>query len=148
MTTTLQAGSIRALAPSAIKKLNTRQIQTIRSQIDAGAIVRRLQGFAIGAWERRRERSTDGVETYVEAPIEMTANQVRAAGIVLAKVMPDLQSVQMVVSDETQEMSTDELRRRFLSIVAEANAIDVQSRPVEQDLLALDGPGADDLLAL
>lgn len=122
-----------------------RQIHAIRSHIEAGKIVRRLEGFALGAWELARIRDDDGVETHLERPIEMTANQVRAAIAVLDRVMPVLQSVQMELKlDPTEELSTDQLRQRMRSILADATAVDVQAVDVQDDLLKLD----DDLLAL
>lgn len=135
---------LRALPPSQIKRLSMADLHRFRANIPTGQIVNRLGGFAVGAWERRRVPSDDGVETYVEAPIEMNANQVRAAIALLNKVMPDLQSVQMEVSTkDTEELSLEQLRARMRALLI-GEAVDVE--PVQDDLLALDP--IDDLLKL
>lgn len=85
----------------------------------------------------------DGVETYEERPIEMNANQVRAAIALLNKVMPDLQSVQMEMNvSTTDDLTTDQLRARLRAIVADATTIEavtIQDSKSENDLLSLDG---------
>lgn len=141
--------SLRVTPPNEIRRLSGRVLHDLRMAIPAGKIVRRLGGFAVGAWETVRT----GAETYEERPIEMNANQVRAAIALLNKVMPDLQSVQMEMNvSTTDEMTTDQLRARLRSIVAEATTVDavtIQNTNSKNDLLSLDGPpGTDDLLAL
>lgn len=145
------SGSIgRAKAPNEIRKLNVRQIAQIRALIPIGRVVRRLSGFAVGDWERVRVATDDGVETYEERPIDMNANQVRAAVALLNKMIPDLQSVQLEVTDNRMEdMTTDELKKEFRRIVTQSGVIDVDATVVSKDLLELPvSPGEDDLLAL
>lgn len=145
-------GSLRTPPPNGIRKLNVRQIHQIRSLIDVGRVVRRLQGFALSEWEMRRTRDADGVETFEERPIEMNAHQVRAAGMLLDRVMPVLQSMQLEVQTTPFEgQSVDQLRAQLRRILTGAETIDVQAiqvTPVEEDLLSLDGNSKNDLLSL
>lgn len=129
------------------KRLNGRQIQHVRSLINVVRIVRRLQGFALGEWEQRRERSEDGVETFVEMPIEMNAHQVRAAGMLLDRCMPVLQSVQLEISNNPFEgQSMEDLRARLRHLMI-ADATDVQATASVSSLLELDDTDYSSLLA-
>lgn len=125
--------------PSTIKRLNVRQIQHVRSLIDVNRVVRRLQGFALSEWELARERDIDGVVTLVEKPIEMNAHQVRAAGMLLDRVLPVLQSVQLEVSTNDYEgQSIDSLKAKLRHILAGSEIVDVPATNVRlsvEDLL-------------
>jgi hypothetical protein len=129
-----------------ITKLSLRRLNDLRMAIKAGQIVTRLNGFVLGAVETATD--TDG--TVIERPIDMNTNQVRAALGLLNKVLPDLQSIAMQVEAPTVgDLSTDEVRRRFRAIMAEA-AADVHAiEPPVLDstaLLTIEEPP--DLLAL
>ena len=138
----------RTPGASEIKKLNTRQIAQIRAMVPIGRIVRRLSGFAVGDWETVRT----GPETYEERPIEMNANQVRAGIALLNKWLPDLQSMQVeVTKNEYTELTTEQLRARFRSIITDSAAIDVHATMVQiskNDLLSLEPDSKNDLLCI
>ena len=140
--------SLRAHAPSEYRKLSVRVLHDLRQAIPAGQIVRRLGGFAIGAWETVRT----GPETFEERPIEMNANQVRAAVALLNKCMPDLQSMQLeVTKNDFEGQSVEQLRNRLRSIITDSAAIDVQAtmvRTSSNDLLSIEPDSKNDLLAI
>jgi hypothetical protein len=136
--------SLRTHTPKEYSKISVRELHNLRMKIPAGQIVRRLGGFAVGAWETVRVPSEHkGEALFEERPIEMNANQVRAAIALLNKVMPDLQSMQMELTDNRMEGQTIEtLRAQLRSIVMQSDVIDVptiQSIPDEVNLLSLDG---------
>ena len=148
----MSSGSLRTQTAPRINKLNVRQVAQIRAMIPIGKIVRRLSGFAVGDWELRRTRDEDGVETLVEVPIEMSANQVRAGIALMNKMLPDLQSMQLeVTKNDFDGLSLEDLRARFRSIITDSAAIDVQATMVQtskNDLLSFEPDSKNDLLSI
>lgn len=130
----MSSGSLRTQTAPRINKLNVRQVAQIRAMIPIGKIVRRLSGFAVGDWELRRTRDEDGVETFVEVPIEMSANQVRAGIALMNKMLPDLQSMQLeVTKNDYDGLSLEDLRARFRQLIT-SEVVDVQAtiRPASE----------------
>lgn len=147
----MASSSLASQPPIQIRRLSLQQLHEWRSKIPTGELIRRLGGFATGAWALQRMPSErKGEVLYEERPIEMNANQVRAAIALLNKVMPDLQTVQMnVASNDLDQLTTDDLRARFRSIIAEAQTIDVDATIVNDNLLSLaPDVSENDLLAL
>ena len=140
------SSALQSKEPREIRRLSMRVLHDLRSAIPAGRIVRRLGGFAIGEWETVRT----GPETYEERPIEMNANQVRAAVALLNKCMPDLQSMQLeVTKNDFEGQSVEQLRAKLRSIVTGTDAIDVQAtmvQPSKVDLLSIEAVSRNDLL--
>lgn len=133
------SSALQSKEPREIRRLSMRVLHDLRSAIPAGRIVRRLGGFAVGDWETVRVTSEHGETVYEERPIEMNANQVRAAVALLNKCMPDLQSMQLeVTKNDFEGQSVEQLRSRLRQLVI-GEAVDVQAtvRPASE-LLALD----------
>ena len=116
------------------ERLNSRQMAQLRSSIDAGRIVARLRRFSLAEEELVRDAETGQM---VPRVVHMDANQVRAANILLNKCMPDLQSTQLEVKSDLQDVSTAELYARLREVMhmAEEKAGVIEDAP--SDMLKL-----------
>lgn len=88
-----------------IQELRQTAAEHARSKILAGDIVVRLRKFTLG----QNETLTSGEIV----PVVMSPAQVMAARILLAKVLPDLQTVTLEKKDPLADMTTEQLRQHL-----------------------------------
>lgn len=80
-------------------KLRAPKAAEVRSKIQASVLITRLEKHAAGQ-------------------IDMSPTQVRAAEVLLRKILPDLQSAELRHYDETESMTEDQLAQRLAATLA------------------------------
>jgi hypothetical protein len=116
--------------PEKTTRFNNRQISTLRQTAEPLRIIKRLKHFML-------EESDE-----MGFPVVLNANQIRAAAILLAKCLPDLQSMALHVTDDLEDQSTAQLEARLALVLSgrkaeavDADVIDVPPKPALYDLL-------------
>lgn len=80
-------------------KLRAPKAAEVRTKIQASVLINRLEQHAAGK-------------------IDMSPTQVRAAEVLLKKILPDLQSAELHHHDETADMSEEQLAQRLAATLA------------------------------
>lgn len=112
-----------------MSKPATKQIKQQRSELTArqeldsrtialrhtNKILKRLAAFSVGELTKKE---LDDKGNMVEVPETISAQELKAAEIVLKKTLPDLSAVQLVESDDFENMSRDELMESIAAMVS------------------------------
>ena len=97
-------------------KLTGRQVMKARANMarKANYLLNRLYHNAMGELKTRVLNQNGEWE---EVPIEMTSGQIASARICLAKIIPDLQNMEIKQPNDSDELSKEELMARLRALL-------------------------------
>lgn len=111
------------------RQLSLRTQEAIRNSVRAHDLIKRLQGFALN--EPMNQWDT-AAHAYIVKPVDMSPAQIKAAEILLNRVVPTLTSMAITQEDDKEGLDENAIKARIAALIAKHPELVQQAGWVKQ----------------